>query len=296
MSDKVSGGAAGTKTKRVFLLSGTVNRGRAVCYQWDAVGVTAENDSVTALGTAISDWSDARDIIVEKPDYFNKKFFAGVVAKGSDGVIGPNWIDIHLPGSVCDIFTHAVTSVGPVGSVGVGQTLTFGFALDSSGVLQNQGEFMGQGFPGEGSATVLQEGVASSYVMAKLQDGPPSGGYQEVATNSLMDYTVSCPVGGVICFVSAALDAGIASVNIADGEYIGQKMALRYALAAVENTTELVPASNLYVEFSSGVVIGTGSVVMAAVSIITFETANEFALLEWSGANWIVQTNAAVSK
>jgi hypothetical protein len=53
------GGAAyPKKTKRVFMLSGTANQGEAVCYQYDALTVTAENDSLGTISAA--DWTDAR--------------------------------------------------------------------------------------------------------------------------------------------------------------------------------------------------------------------------------------------
>lgn len=295
MSDTVSGGAALTKTKRVYLRSGTAYEGHAVCYRWQAVGVTAENDSVAALGTAITHWCDARQVMVDLPDYFNNLNFAGVVAKESDGVTGPDWITIHVPGSVCNIYTQAIASVGPLASCNNGQMLTFGFALDSSGVLTNQGDFMGQGFPGEGSAYVLAEGVASGLIMAKLCEGPPSGGYEEIAAVTATDMTASVIVGGVVAFVSAALDTGICSINIVDGQYIGQRSAFKYTFtAACENTIELVPASNIYVAGTSGV-LATGTVAMGVMSTITFDANTDFALLEWAGANWIVQTNAQLS-
>jgi hypothetical protein len=53
MSDTVSGGGVLKKTKRVFLASGTAYEGYAVCYNFDAKNVTAEDDPTAITFTLL---------------------------------------------------------------------------------------------------------------------------------------------------------------------------------------------------------------------------------------------------
>lgn len=187
MSTYVGVGAVPTKTRRAFLRSGTAYEGYAVCYNWDAVGVTQENDSIS-INTAITDWCDARRGMVDVPDASNHMHFAGVVDKSSDGIVGPNWITIHEPGSICNIYTDSVvtTNAGDTPPTNNPCLLTFTIGMHSAASFTTlNGVFKFSGLPGAGSAWALEETTTTpQLVMAQLQDGPPSGGVQAVGTNA----------------------------------------------------------------------------------------------------------------
>src|SRR3989338_10680983 len=158
----VGGGGVLTKTRRVFYRTGTANAGYAVNYNFDAVDITAESESLS--GATATDWCDARRVQVEDPSFENNLHFAGAIDKVSDGVVGPNWILIHEPGSICQI--HAAITVdhrdASVASANAGTMLTFGVCTNSVGAAHTtapyiNGQWQKYGLPGEGSAMVRSE-------------------------------------------------------------------------------------------------------------------------------------------
>lgn len=301
MNAYVHGGAAAPrKTKRVFLLSGTAEEGGAVCYNWDALTVTAENDTLGgSLATnSAADWTDARRTMVEVPANGNNMHFAGVVDRASDGVVGPNWITVHEPGSVCKIRTVATVSTGisNTGDMNTGAMLTFNISTTSAaGAGTNNGRFEIGGLPGSGSAVVLAEGAASvpndSYLkMAELCVGPPSGGVQggTLITVALAASSVLIP-HGVVNLDNTDLTTEAetaAAISIADGVFVGQK------LVVIGPTAANSVAVN--VEWATGV-IPASSVAFVAVTRATLSAPTEAAGAEWNGAAWIVNTTGAIS-
>jgi len=295
------GSAAPRKTKRVFLLSGTANEGEAVCYNWDALTVTAENDTLSGnLATnSAADWTDARRTMVEVPSQGNNLHFAGVVDRASDGVVGPNWITIHEPGSVCKVRTVSTVSIG-IGSTGsmnqADAMLTFNISTNSvGGAGTNNARFEIGGFMGEGSATLLAEGTASvpndSYLkMAHLHEGPPSGGVQggSLITLALADSSVLIPHGVINMdntdLTTEAETAATISVNA--GKFVGQKLAFIGPTAA--NSVAVA------VSFLTGV-IPMSSVTFISVTQATLSDPAEFLTMEWTGARWLCATSGGIT-
>jgi len=194
----VHGAAAPKDTQRVFLISGTANTGYGVCYNADIVDAVAEESSGAAtISAPIDKWCDARRMQVERPTFRNAMHFAGVVDDASDGVVGPNWITIHKPGSICEIYAGTVASAGITAGVAEG-TKILGFCIPTGSlgavltayvsVGYDQGSFVGPALPGEGAALVLAEGAASAKYMAQLMTGKPCGGVQFQYMRGTADY------------------------------------------------------------------------------------------------------------
>jgi len=299
MSNSVSGGAAPQKTKRVFLRSGTAHRGYAVNYNWDAVGVDAENNAFTtvygrSLGTSVTDWCDARRVMVEAPTESNNMHFAGVVDHVSDGVVGPNWIQINTPGSVCEI--HAAVMVDPrdgtTTTKNSGELATFNIATNSVGVAGTtvpfiNGQFRLGGLGGEGSAVILESDTSgSALVMAELQSGPPSGGYQTLAmTTALTGITVINH--GFVLITSAAAAAGVASATIQDGTFVGQRLVLK--VNANPTNTVKVSFTGATPNLSANYLAAAP---LAAATAATLDAASEYIDIQWNGTKWVVQGSA----
>jgi len=297
MSNKVSGGGVIQRTKRVFLRSGTANEGYAVCYNWDAVGVTAENETLTTapygrpVGTAITDWCDARRLMVEAPSYDNNLHFAGVVDAASDGVVGPNWISIHTPGSVCKVYCAVTIDPrdGTTTTKNSYELLNFGICTNSVGVAGStapyiNGQFRTGGQPGAGAAVALEaETSGSALVQAELCEGPPSGGVQVIAmTTTLTGATVINH--GEVVITSLAAAAGVASIAVQDGRFSGQRAIFRVS-ANPTNTVKISftgATPNLSAEYLT-------AAPLVAATAASLDAADEFLDIEWNGVKWVVQ-------
>lgn len=296
------GGAAYPKrTKRVFLLSGTAKQGESVCYNYDALTVTAENDALGTLSAA--DWTDARRVQVEVPSAANNMHFAGVIDRASEGVVGPNWIEVHEPGSVCKIRTVATVSAGIGGNRNTGALLTFGIAVNSVNAADtNNGRFEIGGLPGCGSAMLLAEGAASvpgdSYLkMAILQTGPESGGVEAMSfVSTLMgDASAVLPVAiqhGVINLSTTDLEtaaetAGVISVE--DGKFVGQRLVVLGPTAAVSVAVE--------VKFDTAVAMATAlsNTGWDTAEATTLSAPAAFVDAEWNGAAWRLIGSASIT-
>ncbi len=213
--------AAPRNTKRVFLISGTANRGMALNYNYDIIDATAEQSSGgSTISAGVTTWCDARRVQVETPTRLNNMHFAGVVDESSDGKTGPGWVTIHEPGSICEIYATGVCSAGVSAVQNLGDTLTYNVAFNSAGtystttVLHPNGAFSFSGLPGAGTARVLSEVSAAgadsqAYAMAELLTGEQSGGVQVLATTA----TVSCFVATVTCIKHGRVVLSTATVS-----------------------------------------------------------------------------------
>jgi hypothetical protein len=179
MEDAIHGGGlAPQHTMRVYYTgSDKLLEGYALCFNFDAIDVVAENLAVSTGDTTCA----ARRLQVEKPNAYNSLHFAGVVAARSHGVTGPCWVEINRPGSVCNIYTQADCDENAVtpATAESGQMLTFTTDCYS---------FRFAGLSGSGSAIVLGDVDRSStggVVMAELLTGTPSGGVQEFVMGSI---------------------------------------------------------------------------------------------------------------
>lgn len=293
-SGTVHGGAATKRTKRVFLASGTAYEGYAVCYNWDAVDVNAENEAV--ISAPIANWCDARNVMVEAPSYLNNMHFAGVVDKASDGIVGPNWILIHEPGSICNIYTASAISVGSGGARNTGNTLTFTISHTSVAAAQgNNAKFVYSGLPGEGTASIMAEGAASvpsdTYLkMAKLQTGEPSGGVfvlGSTATVSCMQATTMVHHGRVM-LTEAIVTAAAAFISIGAGTFVGQRLIFS-GVAAAATAVLTLDFYHGYVPNLSAEYLGATPYISA--NHVNLTAAGSWADLEWDGEYWNVLAN-----
>lgn len=173
-----------------------LGEGEGVNYNWN-------------YGTA-TDREPRRYNEVETPTTANSQHFAGVSAGSHLAVSGGQFIDIYLPGSVCNIKCGKDTDT----VIGVG-LLTFDV---TSGF---EGEFRYAGLPGAGSARPLQTttGDASDpgLCLAYLMEGPQSGGVEVVTA---VNGALSMMVGGSSRIVGAAI-GGNCTFVLADGGVAG---------------------------------------------------------------------------
>ena len=179
--------AAPRNTKRAFLLSGTAKKGYGLCYNHDIIDATAEQSTGSStISASIATWCDARKVQVELPSVNNALHFAGVIDEASDGKVGPCWVVIHEPGSICEIYAGSIASSQITGGVAGNKVMTFCVAVNSVGAVATafvsvgyaNGAYVGPALYGAGAALLLAEGVASTYYMAELLTGRPSGGYE----------------------------------------------------------------------------------------------------------------------
>jgi len=286
------GGTSPTITRRVYYIgTDTLLEGYALCYNFDASDVSAEN---LTLSAGVAEECPARRIQVEKPSVNNCAHFAGTVSNKSAGVTGPGWIEINLPGSVCNIYAYASADHGTTGTgMNTGQMLTF---------VLNQYYFMGTGLPGAGSAIVLQDVDRSStagLVMAELCIGAPSGGIQNVSSLDTAGGTV-VSTGGIICIApfgvtilnSTALTAKDLTAALTcclvtgEGAWVGQRKLFR-ATTSLNATHWAVTLS------TAGQLNASAAVTRAQVSATaTFSVGTTGVIdAEWNGTSWQYKTN-----
>jgi hypothetical protein len=269
--------------------------GYALCYNFDASDVSAEN---LTLSAGVDEECPARRLQVEKPSINNSVHFAGVVSnKHASGFTGPGWVEINMPGSVCNIYAAASVDHGSTGTgMNSGQILTFD--LDAY-------TFTYDGIIGEGSAIVLQDVDRSStngLVMAELCIGVPSGGVQTInSTHWAAEQVVS--TGGALCispfgvtyFTSIGLTA-LALTNpitcclvAADGEWINQVKQFR--------TTTSVGATGLEITASTARNVGASVLTVVTPASLTqsIVSDNVTTTFTWTGAQWNIFTNSSVA-
>ena len=302
MSNKIGGGGVLTKTKRVFLASGTAYEGYGVCYNWDAVGVTAENDTLS-VNTAITDWCDARRVMVEVPNATNNLHFAGVVDHASDGVVGPNWILIHEPGSICNVYSDATITAGAADTPAQNTPVIYNFTIgmhSAASYSTINGLFNFQGLPGEGAAIMLEEGTAG-LKMAQLLTGPPSGGVQVLGTNvtiTVLAVNSDLPMighGKVVTSVAADYEETCTiSVPRATGHhFIGQR--LIFDGQGVAGTTALIHTFSLSSCEMATVLAATSLEVVSSALVTVESSAACWFDFEWNGKAWFINSCSVAS-
>jgi hypothetical protein len=126
-----------SRKRWVFFTGSTaLLQGQGLCYVRD---YTASSPT----GRAATDPSGYRDKRVAVPSNANNTWFAGVTTQGYAAVTGGQWIEIYLPGSICEIqVTTAATVAGTL--------------LTCSASTPDAGAFNRAGLPGRGSALALQ--------------------------------------------------------------------------------------------------------------------------------------------
>jgi hypothetical protein len=291
------GGTAPSTTQRVYY-TGTdeLLEGYALCYNFDASDVSAEN---LTLSAGVDEECPARRLQVEKPSVNNCVHFAGVVSnKHASGFTGPGWIEINMPGSICNIYAAASVDHGSTGTgMNTGQILTFD--LDAY-------TFTHDGCIGSGSAIVLQDVDRSStngLVMAELCTGMPSGGVQTVnSTHFAAEQDVS--VGGVLCmapfgvtilpstaFTANALTAALTTCLVAaDAQWLGQYKEFRQTVSTGATGVQITASTALWPYSSTAPRVTTPAVLTTSIvtNLVTFNA-------RWDGIAWVIGTNSSVA-
>jgi len=307
MNSYIHGGAAAPrKTKRVFMAVGAcasnavARTGEAVCYDWDQVALYTEGDAVTSNEAALTaaGWNDARRTRVTVPEYGNNMHFAGVIDAASDGVIAPNWITIHEPGSVCHIRTGSIVSTGVANSNLANTGASFNFTIGTNSVSTTapatNGRFAYTGLPGAGCACLLAEGAASvpndAYLkMAYLQEGPPSGGVQThslVSTNltnsTMINHGVIQTAPGATVAGAAFITAGstTGTISVQNGYFTGQRLIVRNAdaTASIAVNVSFLTATIVITSLETKAGTGYGYFTIAALT-----ASEDFIDLTWNG-------------
>ena len=139
-----------------FAGSTAVKEGQGFCYNWDYGTATASEPK--------------RGRYIEVPTITNSDFFAGVAKSEYPAVSGGQFIEIYLPGAVCNVWVTVDTVIG------VG-TVTFQMAGANAGLFTSA-----IGLCGRGTAQPLQTVTAGTgaVCLARLQDGPESGGQENI--------------------------------------------------------------------------------------------------------------------
>lgn len=286
------GGTSPTIRRRVYYTgTDTLEEGYALCYNFSASDVSAEN---LTLSAGVGEECPARRIQVSKPTVNNCVHFAGVVTGKYSGFTGPGYIEINEPGSVCNIYAAANVDHGTAGKgMNTGQILTFD--LDAY-------TFTHAGCPGAGSAIVLQDVDRSStngLVMAELCVGAPSGGVQTInSTHFAAEQAVS--TGGALCLApfgvtlltsanltAKALTAALTNTLLAaEGEFIGQTK--RFGL------TTSVGTSNVVVTVSTATHLNSSTLTTTAPAdlVISLDADNTGFIATWNGQQWEIVTNS----
>lgn len=289
----VHGTAAEVNLMRVYFPgTDTLKEGYPVCWNFDAADVDAENNTFTANDVGVEFWNDARRIQVEKPSEGNKLHFAGVVSEKFENFTGPGWIEIHRPGSICNVWCASSVDHGQTGiTTNTGQTVTFG---------PTAWTFKTGGYPGTGSAIILQDENRSStagLIMAELMTGEPSGGNHFVSccssTSGLSAAVAAVMVMAGVYTVSerSVASSAIASLDIAasDGSYIGQRFKIVFPTGvALSQSSISIHVKAVY----KGVFSATTSGNISAHAQL--DAAGDFLEMRWNGSAWVVLASTEI--
>ena len=297
-----TGESPAIKRRVYYIGTDTLYEGYALCYNFDVADEMAETGTLSLADSLVP--TAARRLQVEKPTMFNMTHFAGVVSEKSDGVAGPGWVEINLPGSICNIYAAANCDHEGTATIASGQIITITNQLYS---------FKYTGLPGTGSAVVLGDVNRSStngLVQAELMTGQPSGGVQEIwnqgtagtvgeemigaTATSLGGSVYLIPYGTIVVNLSAVAAALTSSLtgmlNSVGGNIpIGSKRVIKAAQAGATTATLGILCSltrrlvGSVPVMSLGHISGTFGIASAASDCATFE---------WNGQSWTLTANA----
>ena len=295
------GGTSPTYTRRVFYTgTDTLYEGYALCYNFDAADQTPEGLTTNGCGTAITLADSlvdtpARRLQVEKPTWKNSAHFAGVISNKSSGTTGPGWVEINMPGSVCNIYTYANCdhTNGTTETLNTGQFLTF---------TCEQYYFRYSGFPGCGSALILGDvdrSTTAGLCMSELMTGVASGGVQVIESVHMVDAGVASlggsiyvsPVGWTVnvsadaAFTAAASTLGLgAALGSLVAENTRKGFRNVVCLSAVFNAFE-IGVSDCQRNCLQSIAVGGSTTISGLLD--TASLRGEGAVFEWSGVRWV---------
>lgn len=245
--------------------STALSEGQGVCYNFDYGTATAKDGR--------------RFNRVELPTITNNKYFAGVAARAYGARSGGQFIEINTPGSVCNVLSKYDSSSTDLGTV----RLTCEAGGDYAGY------FRYEGFPGEGSAIVLQKvdrSSAAGKCFAKLETGEPSCLVEDVSTNTdgLADGGATTFMVGGVSYVSADISTGgDATFTMADATLNGLRKA--FVCQAAQTNDVVVTVTNG--------LMGVGAAdPSSALSTVKLDADEEETTLRWDafddGGLWVV--------
>jgi hypothetical protein len=316
------GGVTPSLTRRVYYTgTDTLNEGYALCYNFDAADQSAEGFTTGGDGTTISLADSivptaARRIQVERPTFKNAAHFAGVVSEKSDGTAGPGWVEINLPGSICNIFVTVSADhvwANDINSSGMntGQMVTF--TTDNSASAAENYAFKYQGLPGCGSAIILgtvDRSSTSGKVQAELMTGPQSGGVQEIRASSQTSAHIAemlsatdavMSIGGSIAFTpfgvtmlnASEIDAALtatSSLGNSPGNTSGAKLAVgaKKAFRSAQTCDTVAPLTvTLSGNIQNQAIISLLGLPAESMSLLIGSTTSDCAVFEWNGVSWV---------
>jgi hypothetical protein len=158
--------------------------------------------------------------------------FAGVVSEKSNEVTGPGWVEINLPGSICNIFINVSADhvyADDINSSGMntGQVVTF--TTGNSAASANNYSFKYQGFAGCGSAIILgtvDRSTTKGLVQAELMSGPQSGGVQEIQASTATSAHIAEMLSATTAVMSLGGSVGLTPTGVTILNISGQDAAL----------------------------------------------------------------------
>lgn len=224
-----------------FAGSDLLKPGYPLCYDFSA-------------GTAADVEAD-RLYEVVKPNTADNMRFAGIVAPGRGDIQGPCDLQIIPPGNPALVWTDLSCTSDTT-------FLTFAVGAYKMSTF---------GLPGRGSAVALQtvdRSGTNGLVLAYLQDGPESGGVEEVTP--VDDAAITFMAGGVTRIQAATLGTGDSTVTVADGLFNGMKKGIICTGTVGTNDVDVTVTHH---ETSDP-------------EHLFFDAANEVAIMEWLNHKW----------
>jgi len=196
--------------------------------------------------------------VVETPSVTNSRDFVGILVNAKPAhAAGLVAVEVAVGGG-CLVYSGEST-------VTLGDYLTCD-VLD--------GKFYAAGHGGRGTVKVLQTLAAAGLALAQLCDGDQSG-LVHTQTPALAGGAIVLTPTGRSRINGATISTAHATWTLANGKFIGERKSI-----VITNTVG--SSKNLVVTVTNGVQIDRTT----ALASLTFNAANEEAILEWNGMDW----------
>ena len=221
-------GQTKTEVERVFFSGSTaLVRGQGVCYVRDYTS--------SASGETATDPCTWRDKRVAVPSTSNNRWFAGVATQNYAAKTGGRYIEIYLPGSVCEIAPGLTTTVGVT-------------RLTCSCGAGDAGMWTWEGFPGRGTALALE----TDTVIGRSTDGTAT--LDAAGTTLTKAAAFTDAVAGDFVYITAGASAAGASV-VTPGKYTIATWSSANAVILSSAASSAAAVCNMYVIPAAGRVI-----------------------------------------
>ena len=240
---------------------------------YEGMGVCFNFDTITGAAATLADGNRGNE--VELPSATNARYFAGVAARDYSAHSGGQMIEIHEPGSFCNVYAKANCTLG-----------SGRLTCEAGGTYA--GYFRLAGLEGQGSARPLQtiDRTTAGKVFAQLEKGPQSGLVQVLSANddALLDGgATACMVGGVTYFDTDISTGTDATDTLADGTLPGQKKVF---------VLQIAQTNDIVITVTSGVEGVANADPTNALTSIELDADKDEICLEWNGFDdngvWVV--------